>query len=269
MKKVYNPRFQSVWTCVLGRNQSGKTDFALHQLEHLHKLGLADGFGANIPDLEADFDIDFIEDFQTLKRRCQMLNPNPKTKGLKRYFFLADEMGNWAPQDQPWLNVNLVRELQSVRKYGLSVIGTAIDRVDGRILNEKHFHGYFMKASKANPTVGYYFDWLNYGRTTLLNIPRTKIEFDTFHSATFYMEPQTPTDRLLPLNPEHKMVIKYLDNGESWRGTGVHRQTGKNALGKVLRYHLKNCLNNLPEQGEESLPTQEPEIAKEKEVTAS
>ena len=255
VKKIYNRKFQSVWTCTLGANQSGKTDFNLLLMERLHKLGLGDGFGANIPDLESDFKIDFIEDFETLRKRCQMLNPDPEHHGIKRYFFLGDEMGNWAPKDMPWLNVDFIRELQQVRKYGLSMLGSAIDRVDSRILNEKHFHGYFEKVSKANPKVAVYYDWVRRNRSTILNIPRTKIKFNTWHSATFYMEPQTPEDRLIPLNPEHKIIKKYLDNGETWRGTGIHRQTGKDAIGKVLRSHMKHCLHTIQEPKGNNVPS--------------
>jgi len=124
LKQIYNRRFQSVWTCCLGDNQSGKTDFNLYQMEWIHRLGLGDAFGANIPNLKADFDIDFIEDFETLKKRCQMLNPDPEKHGIKRYFFLGDEMGDWAPRDQPWLNVKFIKELQQVRKYGFLVLGS-------------------------------------------------------------------------------------------------------------------------------------------------
>ena len=64
-------------------------------------------------------------------------------------------MGDWAPRDQPWLNVKFIKELQQVRKYGLSFLGSGISRIDARILNEKHFHGYFEKVSKANRTSQY------------------------------------------------------------------------------------------------------------------
>jgi len=253
IKMIYNKRFQSVWTCCLGPNQSGKTDFNLLLMEKLHKLGLADGFGANISDLESDFKIDFIEDFETLKKRCQMLNPDPEKHGIKRYFFLGDEMGNWAPKDMPWLNVDFIRELQQVRKYGLSFLGTAIDRVDSRILNEKHFHGYFEKISKANPKIAYYYDWVRRSRTKLLNIPRTKIKFNTWHSATFYMKPQVKDVQTTVLNPEHEMILKYLENGKSWDKTEYKRWQGKDAVDKVLDYHMTHCLHAIKEE-QENIP---------------
>ena len=252
IKRIYNKKFQSVFTCTLGANQSGKTDFNLFILETLHKLGLADGFGANMPDLESSFDIDFIEDFETLKKHCQMLNPDPERYGIKRYFFLGSEMGDWAPKDQPWLNVKFIKELQKVRKYGLSFLGDAIDRVDSRILNEKHFHGYFEKVNKARPQFAIYTDWFNRRRVKIHDIPRTSIGFNTWYSANFYMEPQLKDGAVVPLNPEHEIVWKYLDHG-SWKKAGVSTQEGKRALMKVLRFHRTYCLHDLAE--EKDVPT--------------
>lgn len=241
LKRIYARKYQSVWTCTLGQNQSGKTDWNLYQMERLHALGLADGFGSNIPIENAPFEIDFIEDFQTLKQRCQMLNPNPAKHGIRRYFFLGSEMGDWAPKDQPWLNVKFIKELQQVRKYGLSFLGDAIARVDSRILNEKHFHGYFTKVSKANPTIAVYTDWFNRRLTKIVNIPRTKLKFDTWYSASFYMEPQNPDLDNVPLNREHEIVKQYLEN-KSWKRARIHPQEGKNAVLAVLNWHFDHCL---------------------------
>lgn len=253
IKRTYNRKYQSVWTCTLGPNQSGKTDWNLFQLERIHKLGLAEGFGSNMPDLKTSFDIDFIEDFETLKRRCQMLNPDPERHGIKRYFFLGSEMGDWAPKDQPWLNVKFIKELQQVRKYGLSFLGDAIARVDSRILNEKHFHGYFEKVNKARPQLAVYYDWFNGRKVKLYDIPRTSIGFNTWYSASFFMEPQLKDDAVVPLNPEHEIVKKYLESG-SWKKTGIDTKKGKRAIQKVLRFHLTHCLHTLQKESEDLPP---------------
>jgi len=218
-------------------------------MERIHALGLGDAFGANMP-LEADFDIDFIEDFETLEKRCRMLNPDPEKHGIKRYFFLGSEMGDWAPKDMPWLNVQFIKKLQQVRKYGLSMLGDGIARIDGRILNEKHFHGYFEKISKARPQHAIYYDWFNGRKRKLVDIPRTSIKFNTWYSANFFMNPQTPDDILIPLNPEHKLVTQYLKAG-SWRKAGIHPQEGKRALAKVLKFHMNHCLHSIQEPVED------------------
>ena len=221
-------------------------------MEILHKLKLMDAFGSNMP-IEAPFEVDFIEDFQTLKKRCQMLNPNPNTRGIKRYFYFGSEMGKWLPKDQAWRNVNFIEELQTIRKYGLTFAGDAIDRVDSRVLNETHFDGCFTKYNPKNPTVAYYEDWITGERTHLKKIPRTSIKFDTFYSANFYMEPQTPETLKIPLSPQHEIVKKYLKEG-SWTKAGVHRQEGKRAVMEVLEFHLTNCLHELAEEKDDSEP---------------
>jgi len=252
IKKVFRKKSQSVCVAVLGKKQSGKTDFMLHLMERLYKLDLMDSFGSNMP-IEAPFEVDFIEDFQTLKKRCQMLNPNPNTKGIKRYFYFGSEMGKWLPKDQAWRNVNFIEELQTIRKYGLNFAGDAIDRVDSRVLNETHFNGCFTKYNPTNPTVAYYEDWTTGARTHLMNIPRTSIKFDTFYSANFYMEPQTPDTLNIPLSPEHEIVKKWLEYG-SWKKADIHPQEGKRALRKVVEMHLTYCLRALAEEKVVSTP---------------
>jgi len=268
IKKTYSRKYQVVWTSIFGRNESGKTDFALLQLEYIHKLGLGDAFGSNIPDLKADFEIDFIEDFQTLKQRCIMLNPNPQAHGLKRYFFVGDEMGDWAPRDQPWLNVKFIKELHQVRKYGLNFIGCAIDRVDERILNEKHFHGIFKKY-KGNKTISKYHNWMTGQTTTIKGIPKTKIGFDTFNMANFYMEPQIQIGTPSILNEDHENVKRYLENDYSWKKAGILTNTGRRSVIKVLDHHMRHCLHHQQEQVEESLPAQEDDSSKKEQVPAS
>ncbi len=247
IKRIYSRRYHSVWTCTLGKNQSGKTDWNLRQFEMIHELGLADGFGTNMESVVADFEIELIKDFKTLKARCKMLNPNPDKRGIKRFFFLASELGDFIPRDQPWKNVDFIKELQKVRKVGLSFLSDAIDRVDARVLNENHFHGVFKKYNKGDPTVAKYFDWTRDSITTVKNIPRTTIKFNTYESASFYMEPQNPDDAIVPLNQDHKIVKKYLDAG-SWKGAGVHRQEGKRATLAVLDWHFKHCLPAIHEE---------------------
>lgn len=251
MKRIYNRKYNSVWTCTLGRNQSGKTDFNLRQLEMLHELGLAAGIGTNMESVKSNtLDIELIKDFKTLKNRCKMLNPNPNKKGLKRFFFLISELGDFAPKDKPWTNVDFIKELQKVRKYGLSVVSDAIDRVDGRVLNENHFHGYFVKHNKGDPTVAKYYDWISGEVIDIEGIPRTSIEFDTYESASFYMEPQTEESNI-PLNPDHKIVKEYIDAGFSISKTNRHSQEVKRARDRVLEYHMKHCLSSIPQEHED------------------
>jgi hypothetical protein len=254
IKRIYHPRYHVVWTCTVGVNQSGKTDLNLLIMQRLHALGLGAGFGSNVP-VKSDFEVDFIEDFQTLKQRCQMLNPDPERYGMKRYFFFASEMGKWAARDIPWKNTNLIRELQLVRKYGLSVLGDGIDRIDRRIFSPSHFHGFFEKHSKEKPQKAIYIDWTKKGKKTIIdNIPQTTIKYNTFHPARFFMEPEAEEATGVFLDEHHQRVKKYLDLG-SWAKTGIHRQTGKDSLIRVLNYHYTHCLHEIAQEKQDSEPT--------------
>lgn len=239
-------RSESVFTCVVGENQTGKTDFNLLQLERINDLGIGHSFGSNMRSLKADFDIAFIEDFETLEQTCRMLNPDPKRHGLKKFFFFGSEIGKWAPRDQAWKNADFIEKLQTVRKYGLSMLTDAIDRVDARVLNKRFFAGIFEKPFKNNPKFATYEDWTTGQMTQFRDIPRTRIDYDTYETANFYMKAQVPDSVRVPLNPEHQIVRKYLEC-KSWKAADIHPQEGKRAVEKVLRFHLEHCLHHLQE----------------------
>ena len=241
MRKIYTKKKQSVWTVTLGKKQSGKTNFNLKQMELLYELGLAEGFGTNLKSLEAPFEIDFIEDFQTLKARCQMLNPDPEKHGIKRYFFFGSEMGKWLPRDQPWRNTKFIEELQLVRKIGLNWLGDGINRIDSRVVNETHFDGLFTKVSIIRPDIATYYNFSNRQRIIIHDIKRTKLKYNTWESCNFYMEPQTE-DTDIPMNTDHLIVKKYLESDCSIAKTGLHANEVKRARDRVLKYYWKNYL---------------------------
>ena len=241
IKKIYTKKKQSVWTVTEGKKQSGKTNFVLRQMELLQELGLADGFGSNLKSLKAPFEVDFIEDFQTLKQRCQMLNPDPEKHGIKRFFYFGSEMGKWLPRDQPWLNTKFIEELQLVRKIGLNWLGDGINRIDKRVINETHFDGKFRKVSIVRPDIATYHNYSNNRIVTIHGIKPTKLKYNTWESCNFYMEPQTEnTD--IPLNADHLIVKQYLESGCSIAKTGLHANEVKRARDRVLQYYWKHHL---------------------------
>ena len=241
IRKIYTKKKQSVWTVTLGKKQSGKTNFNLKQMELLYELGLAEGFGTNLKSLEAPFEIDFIEDFQTLKARCQMLNPDPEKHGIKRYFFFGSEMGKWLPRDQPWRNTKFIEELQLVRKIGLNWLGDGINRIDSRVVNETHFDGLFTKVSIIRPDIATYYNFSNRQRIIIHDIKRTKMKYNTWESCNFYMEPQTE-DTDIPMNTDHLIVKKYLESDCSIAKTGLHANEVKRARDRVLKHYWKHYL---------------------------
>lgn len=241
IKRIYDRKFHVVNTCVVGVNQAGKTALNFFIMERLHALGLGDAFGSNTP-VKADFPIDKIEDYQTLKQRCEMLNPNPEKYGLKRYIFNWGEMGKSIPKDMSWLNTKFVKEMQILRKLGLCILGDGIDRIDNRIFSPSHFHGYFIKHSKDHPEKAIYIDWTRKGKPIKINgIPMTSINYNQWYTAIFLWESPTPEANLIFLNHEHQVVKKYRESG-SWKKAGVHPQEGKRCMQKVLDYHWNHCL---------------------------
>ena len=246
VKKVFTKRKQSVFTITEGKKQSGKTDFNLRLMEILHQQKLMEGFGSNVKSLEAPFDVDFIEDFQTLKERCQMLNPDPEKRGIKRYAFFCSEMGKAFPQDQPWKNTEFIGELQLVRKIGLNWLGDGINRIDQRIVSPAHFDGRFRKVSITRPDIATYHDFATNQLSTVQGIKRTGLKFNTWESCNFYMERRTDIEGTIPLNQDHLIVKKYLEAGCSIKKTGLHSQEVKRARDNVLKYYFKHRLEPIP-----------------------
>jgi len=247
IRKLYGKN-ESVSTCVLGPNQVGKTDFNLLQMERIHDLGIGDVFCSNMKSLKADFEISFVQDFETLKKNCQMLNPNPKKHGLKKCIFLGSEIGKWAARDKAWLNTDLIGEFQTVRKIGLSMLTDAIDRVDARVLSPAFFAGEFNKPFKDNPKFAV---WKNYATGQIMqfkDIPKTRIEYDTYETAYFYMKPQVPEDIVIKLNYEHQLLKRYIEAGYSWKKAGIHPQEGKRARDKVIDQHMDQYIQTIQEE---------------------
>ena len=79
-------------------------------------------------------------------------------------------------------------------------------------------------------------------------IPKTNIVFNTWYSASFFMEPRAADMSTVPLDKEHRMVLEYLQNGKSWDKTEYRRMQGKRAADKVLEVHMNHCLKSLPKQ---------------------
>lgn len=248
VKKVFTKKKQSVWVVTKGKKQSGKTDFSLRLMEVLHEEGLADGFGSNVESLEAPFEVDFIQDYQTLNARCQMLNPDPEKHGIKRYFYFCSEMGKAFPQDQPWENAKFIAKLQTVRKIGLNWLGDGINRIDQRIVSAEHFDGEFKKVSIMRPDIATYHNYSNGHRLTVQGIKRTKLKFNTWETCNFYMEPQTESDGTIPLNADHKIVQQYLEADCSINKTGLHSQVVKRARDNVLKHYFKYHVHNTPQE---------------------
>lgn len=256
IKHIYGTD-ESIFTCVVGKNETGKTDFNLLQFERIHDLGLGARFGSNMKSLKADFEIDYIEDFDTLEKVCMMLNPSPKKHGLKKYFFFLSEIGKFLPRDQGWKNLEFIEKLQTVRKYGLCCLTDAIDRVDARVLSPRFFAGIFEKPFKRNKRYAKYEDWSTGRKFTFKDIPPTKIEFDTYEIVNFYMKPQG-NGTSVPLTKNDEIAFKYLDNECSWKKAGIDTQTGKRAVVAALKAYRELLKREPTPEPVENNTTSEP-----------
>lgn len=240
----------SISTCVEGPNGSGKTMFNLLQMERIHNLGLGVGFGSNMPpdEIKPNFEMDFIEDLETLEKTCRMLNPQPEKFGMKKYFFFLSELGKFIPRDEAWKKENrkFIQKLQTVRKFGLCLLSDAIDRVDARVLSPRFFNGKFEKPFSENPAYATYEDFRTGQKFTFKEIPKCEMWFNTYYTANFYLTPQVPEDAIVPLNREHEIVKEYMVHG-SWKKAGIHPQEGKRAQLAVNNYHFTHCLPSIQE----------------------
>jgi hypothetical protein len=199
--------------------------------------------------VEADFEIQKITDFETLEKTCRMLNPNPKKHGLKKLIFFGSEIGKWAARDTAWENTDLIKKFQTVRKIGLCMLTDAIDRVDKRIVSPRFFAGLFEKPFKRNKKFAIFEDWTTGKFYKFKDIPKTRIEYDTYEEAEFHMHPLVPEDAVIPLNYEHDVIKKYMESG-SWKAINIHPQEGKRCQQKVNEYHFTHCLPHISKEDE-------------------
>ena len=256
IKHVYGKE-GSIFSCVLGPNGSGKTLFNLLQMERIHDLGLGVRYGSNMPvpsALKPEFEMDFIEDFETLEHTCRMLNPDPEKKGMKKYFFFLSELGKFVPKDQAWKkdNIEFISSLQTVRKFGLCLLSDAIDRVDGRVLSPSFFNGVFNKPFPENPQYAEWTDFRSGRKIVFKDIPKCKMWFDTYYSANFYIDKRIEQAQgEVFLNSDHQIVKKYLESGCSIAKTGLHSHEVKRARDRVLDHYFKHYVYADPKTAKE------------------
>ncbi len=168
---------------IFGRRGSGKTDFALLIAEILHHFKLAKHFATNTEILDSPFRIDHVDTLDDLVFWA-------KESKHDRKLFIYDEVGKTVGRRSPMssLNVKLINELQTIRKYKLSLIATTIDEsnTDKAILNPSVLDGVFVKPDFENPKKAYFIDYLkNFNPPPFFYIPRTVVKFDTWNSSPF------------------------------------------------------------------------------------
>lgn len=169
----------SVFFLMEGFNQSGKTDFMLWLMQQFHYFKMFRGFGCNQVLEDTPFEYDFISDLETLMKKVTTFN--------KRYFFFLDELGKSVARATPWdkLNIELIKEFETKRKFKLSIGACAIGQVDRRIKNPAHLDFYIRKLSLKTAKV---YHLLKRKQLFISGISRTSIKFHEFKVAVFTKE---------------------------------------------------------------------------------
>lgn len=174
-------RGTSAFLIILGRRETGKTDFALLIAEILWKEGLFKNFATNIKIYSAPFPIEHITNLEDLNFWAE------NTRGKKLFIF--DEYGKAMRRRSPMssLNLKLIDQLQILRKFKLSTLAITVNEkyVDNAALGSDVLDGVFEKPNYKNQKLALYFDYLENFTQTLTGIPGTSVKFDTWDVAPF------------------------------------------------------------------------------------
>ncbi len=227
IKKLFSRQISNFYI-VFGRRGSGKTDFMLLLFEVLHDLEIIKHFATNTKIYTSQFHIERITNLEDLRFWSK------ENKGRK--LFGLDEVGKTIGRRTPMktLNVDMINELQVVRKHKLSLIATTIDEIntDRAILSPSVLDGVFIKPFFKNPKIAYFDDRLENRSATLKALPRTAIAFDTWDSAPFkrYGEKRAPKFK----TKELELMWNYA-HGASYKDLALHPQQ----LARLLRKFVK------------------------------
>lgn len=226
-------RATSAFIIILGRRETGKTDFGLLITEILESKGIMKYFATNIKIYESPFPIQHIDNLEDLKYWAA------NNKGKKLFIF--DEYGKAMRRRTPMsrLNIKLIDELQILRKHKLSTIAITVNAkyIDNAALGSDILDGYFLKPYYKNQKIALYQDLLDYSDMWLRKIPSTSIKFDTWDIAVFKeyglkKKPRFKTQELEKLwDWCHGMTYKDLD---------MHPQQ----LNRVLRKYVKEVMES-------------------------
>jgi hypothetical protein len=177
--------------------EMGKTDFLLWLMEQSYEFGYFKYFALNQHIENAPFEWEFISDLHTLKTYCRNLG--------KRVFYFLDELGKSAPKDIPWkkINLELIQELEIIRKYKLTLGSCAIGTVDRRILNANHLDYFIEKTTLTSAKV---YSFRRKESFYINDIPKTTIKFKEFDPAYFTLYPQV----------ENRISDRDIDNAVAW-----------------------------------------------------
>jgi len=137
------------------------------------------------------------------------------------------------------LNIELLDNLQILRKYKLSIIMIAPHEkyVDSAALGSDVLDGVFTKRYFNNPKVSIYEDKIENFTVSIKRIPSTTIRFDTWDVAPF--KATKPSEK-------PKFRVKDLDvlwewsHGKTYKDVGLDRKQINRLVRKFIREVLEN-----------------------------
>lgn len=216
---------------IQGRRGTGKTDLGFKHLEVLHKYGLIVHFCSNTKVTDTPFPIEFITNMEDLEYWCKTI-PGRKV-------FLFDEMGRSFKKRSPMakLNLKIIEELQTMRKYKLSIIGIApSDKyVDSTALGSDMLDASWEKPIFNNPKVAHFHDELEENETTFTGIPATSVKFGEWDVATFVLH----SPKAIPkFNDKDKQTLWDWSHGKTAKDLGLERTQ----IARITRNFVKDVL---------------------------
>jgi len=222
----------SVCLLILGRRDSGKTDFSLLIMETLAKFDITKAFATNIKIYESSFPIEYITNLEDLEFWCS------NTPGKK--LFILDEAGKSLRRRTPMsgLNIKLLDQLQILRKYKLSMILIAPHEkyIDSATLGSDVLDAIIVKPYFKNRKVALYQNVMENEEIWITEIPRTAVKFNTWDVAPFQKD--SPV-RKPNFKDEQLNILWDWSNGMTAKDLGLDRQTIHRLSTKFIREVLK------------------------------
>lgn len=177
----------SVCMFISGRRGSGKTDLSLFIMETLASEKQILNFATNIKIYSSPFPIEYITNLEDLTLWCK------NTRGKK--LFILDEAGKSIRRRRPMSSINILflDELQILRKYLLSMILIAPHEkyLDSASLGSDILDAVIVKPNFKNPKIALYDDLIEDSQFTIVDLPRTSLQFNTWDVAPFKKDAPT------------------------------------------------------------------------------
>ena len=234
MEKIFIDLFQhtlSVCFMILGRRDTGKTDFSLLIMEILEKFNLISNFATNINIYESPFDVKYITNLDDLEFWCR------NTPGRK--LFILDEAGTSLRRRSPMskLNIKLLDNLQILRKYKLSLflIAPGEKYIDSATLGSDVLDAVIVKPYPKNRKVALYQNVMEDEEIWITEIPSTHLKFNTWDVARFTMHGETTKPKFKDKDLE---ILWEWSHGKTHKALGIHPWQ----LNRIVRKYVKTNL---------------------------